>query len=648
MTAVIASGLWGLALLGSFIGWGRLVAACLRVRARAHLGLELVWGFAATLAAGGYLCALGLATRPVLGSLVALGLAGLALRRERAPSARSEAPLALRASLAVLALLLLGLGYVTGLLDPRYQAPDDHGAYFLHARQIVETGTLSEPFGFRRLASSGGQSFLHALVLVVAPVGQLNLLDKGLCRLGFTIALLASFLARPQRSLAAAAVVVYLAVAYHDVAYNTSSIFSGALAFTGLMTTLELCRREPGRPVANGILTGLAIGATLPLRQNYLLASALMVGLAHTNRLRHARDTRQASELAVAAVAAGLAFGGWALLQWRSLGTPLFPLLPGFANPEWIGVFSARSLGELSLLVASVRDWPVLPTAVALTALSLTIPDRAERSRGLDPFASAALLAFAIQCWPLAHVHPGLDLLRYTASFLLPPLFFAAGRAAETLTERRGPAVLRHRRAWGAAALLLLLLWHLPPWTHLPERMRLLSAEVAAAPRVPRYEARARSLARLQSAAPPAQKLLVMLDDPYLLDLRRNEVSSLDLPGGVSPPPGLASLDNPRAVVEYLRGLGYAWLAAARPDRASHSSTYRLERWRAHRDGVRQPWQYDPGSVRAWQIMGGTVMRFLDQLEVITASCRLTYDDAREVMIDLSQCRFADRGLSPP
>jgi hypothetical protein len=633
----LASAAWGLALLASFLGWGRLAAATLGLRERIHVGLELAWGFALVLALGGWLCWFGLAKGPVLAGLVGFGLAGWLLRSRRGPASRAAGSLGLWITLA-LAAALLGLAYLTGLLDPSYQAPDDHAAYFLHARQIIETGTLHEPFSFRRLASYGGQSFLHALVLVVAPVEQLNLLDKGVCRVAVGIALLAHALARPQRSLLAALVVVYVAVAYHDIALNTSSIFSGVLAFTGLWLTLEYCRRSPERPVANGILSGLAVAATLPLRQSYLLPCALIVLFEHARRWHLARDGRQARELLALATSTALAAGGWALLQLDACGTPLFPLLPGHANPAWAGVLAARSWHELATAAGNFLGWPVLVIPLAVAGLALWPAARDERA-SLFPLAAAALFAFAAHVVLLAHVHPG-DLTRYAAAFLLPTALFAAARATEWLTGAGGAAALRDPRAWLCGAQLLLLLWLLPPVGRLSERATWLASELQPLARIPDPALAARRYERLQGAVPAGEPLLVLLDDPYLLDLARNPVASLDLPGGVGPPPGPWAAGSAAEAAAYFRGLGYRWLGAARPARMPRESAVSLDRWREHATGLRQEWQYDASDTQAWRVMGSSVVRFFEQLEALATSCERSYDDGKRVALDLSRCAF--------
>jgi hypothetical protein len=632
----LTSALWGLALLASFVGWGRWIAVALRVRARAHLGLELTWGFAGTLSAGGWLCAFGLAQKPVLAALVGLGGFGLLFPTRREPTRDSPAHSSQRIALALFCFALLGVGFVIALLDRGYHVPDDHAAYLFHARKLIDTGSLHEPFSFRRLASYGGQTFLHALLLVVAPVEHLNLIDKGICRLGIALVVLAHLLAYPRRSLLAAAVAVYGVAAYPNIALNTSSIFSGVLAFAGLWITLELCRRMPERPIANGVLTGLALGAALPLRQNYALACALLVGLEHARRFAAARDRRQGKELLAAALAGAVCMGGWALLQLHSSGTAVFPILPGFANPDW-SVLSSRSLAEFARALENHLHWPLLSIQLVMCGLVLVRAERSPESESLAPLAGSALIAFAGNAWLLAHAGPS-DLSRYTTAFLLPVVLIGSARAAAPARVRNASA-LRDPRTWTSAACLLALFLLLPPIEYVTNRALVLKYEIDSSEQARDVAGRARHYERLQNAAPQGERLLVMLDEPFLLDLRRNDVVSLDLPGGASPPPGLWAMNSAGEVVSYLRGLGYPWLAAIRPERAPPWSLYRRKRWVDHANGVPTAHTH-PSDLGAWVVMGQTVVRFFDWLEVITHSCRLSYDDRTFVMIDLSRCRF--------
>jgi hypothetical protein len=174
----------------------------------------------------------------------------------------------------------------------------------------------------------------------------------------------------------------------------------------------------------------------------------------------------------------------------------------------------------------------------------------------------------------------------------------------------------------------------------LPERWRTLRSEIQIGASQAGEEIALATLVlrRLQNAAPAGEKLLVMVDVPFLLDLRRNEIASLDLPGGASPPPGLHRLESPAEVVEYFVGLGYSWLAVVRPERSQH--LYKLAQWTDHANGVRMAWHTNALEAGLWQVMGRTVLRFFRQLAVIRRSCRRTYADGHWLMLDLSQCRF--------
>lgn len=637
----LSSALWGLAILASFIGSGRWIAVALRVRERAHLGLELAWGFAATLAVGGWLCWLGIAERPLLAVLVALGASGMLLRTRRRGSLAyaGGGSRALRAGLAAFCICMLGLAYAIALFDPRYQAPDDLAAYFLHARQILETGSLHEPFSFRRMASYGGQSFLHAVLLEVAPIGRLNLLDKGVMRVAVGIALLAFIFSRPKPSLLAAFVVSLVVGVQRDPAFNTSSVFSGVLAFVGLWLTLQSCRRAPERPVANGVVTGLCAAAVLSLRQNYGLACALIILFEHVSRGRAMRDPRQLKELSCTATSAALCVGGWALLQVHATGTPLYPLVQGFANPEW-NLFPARDLDDFVNAAEKFLGWRPLQLFAGLCTLALFQSSRSREDASLPALAGATLLALLAHIGLLAHVQ-SYDLERYTSAFTVSTILVVSVNASAAWERSHDPPRHRDRRTWLALAYLLVLLWSLAPTLWRLDPLRTLQTELRYIERNQDPElAGSLPTPPYQSAAPAGAKLLVMLDRPFLLDLRRNDVASLDLPGGASPPPGLHRMDGPAELVEYFGDLGYKWLVAVRPERSQ--GLYNGKEWTAHARGVRMSWHETPSDVAPWRVMGTTVVRFFRQLDAIARSCRLAYSDDQRMTIDLSQCRFEE------
>jgi hypothetical protein len=289
--------------------------------------------------------------------------------------------------------------------------------------------------------------------------------------------------------------------------------------------------------------------------------------------------------------------------------------------------------------------WPPLFFQALLCGLAILLPRRSREEASLPALSAAALLALAVHVALLANVSPW-DMERYTLAFLLPTLLFVSLRASGWLAALLHPPRLRDRRLWIAFGTLATLLWFLPPTVQLRDRARALHTVMQLDVSRADEEVALGSLVlrRLQSAAPPGEKLLVMVDVPFLLDLRRNQVASLDLPGGASPPPGLHRLESPAEVVDYLLGLGYSWLAVVRPERSQQ--LYKLAQWIDHADGVRMAWQHDPAEAGSWRVMGRTVLRFFGQLAVIRRSCRHTYADGHWLMIDLSQCRFEGKAAA--
>ena len=69
------------------------------------------------------------------------------------------------------------------------------------------------------------------------------------------------------------------------------------------------------------------------------------------------------------------------------------------------------------------------------------------------------------------------------------------------------------------------------------------------------------ALQAMQTAVPPGRRLLVRLEDPFLLDFRRNPIWVMDHPGLCGPPPGVPQSATVAAWAPYLRSAGVDFVA---------------------------------------------------------------------------------------
>ena len=73
------------------------------------------------------------------------------------------------------------VSYLASIVDGNFNTNDDTLCYFGFVREILDRGTLSQPFSFRRESVYGGQQLLQAIQLAIpVPDLHLNLLDQGM------------------------------------------------------------------------------------------------------------------------------------------------------------------------------------------------------------------------------------------------------------------------------------------------------------------------------------------------------------------------------------------------------------------------------------------------------------------------------------
>jgi hypothetical protein len=603
----------GLVLFSSWIGYGHGV---MRMMGPSD-GQDLPWGWlaatglAATVFLGGWLSLTGLVSPWSNAAVAAIGLMlFLDFLRQRRPFRHIAQPLGPRAATGkgerswlaigqVVRALVLGL-LVLHLLGS--QVPfwvdecDDFPAYFQFPRQLLETGTLIEPFNLRRLGGLGGGVFLQSMLYPILGLGALPFLDSGLGRLllvgaayGFWASGKAGCSARSRAAGDLCALGVLLAASALTL-YNHAPLVLPHALFLCLFAMAYRCS-ERGSHSRREWLTLVGVAATIvTLRNNYVAVSALFVLGVAGWRLHSPRPA--VARVLLAGVTGFVLLLPWMLLSYASSRTPFFPLIKGnFMFPAGFGEAlapqaTASFVGEVlvtsrvgTLLLLALVAWAVgrcrdvscasaiaTAAAVLLTALAMTGSDTYSLSRYSQPYLFAAILA--------------------VSGYVIRAV--VAGEPA--------PGGQLRRSLCGALVALVLSVWALwPSQVHFYGRPIQTSVRQTAWQQLSDFARSTRHITsarlsgvrnpvhpaylKVQERLPAGARVLSAVAAPFFWDFGRQQIQTLDCPGQVSPPPGMPFFAGPQAVVDYLRGLGYRYLAYTPP--WTRNCLYDERRWRS-------------------------------------------------------------------
>jgi len=539
-------------------------------------GQRAALGAAGYLAIAGVLVAAGVLTRPVVLALIGLGFAGFAWHEATAPVAlwrrardglgflRGNPALGVFAGVLVLIACVRMVGAVATLDRNPW---DDDVAYTPLIKRLLDAGNLVEPFSFRRLGAYGGQTVLQALGAARGSLSNVHLIDRGL---GFGVALLGMVGHARQRRTQPLwlALVALAALVLPEAAVNTASYWTGVMLFLALYR----CAVDE-----RWALVGLIAAATCTLRQNFLAPVAVfvacvlvsrLVALARTSSPSIAwRDERRCWALTVGIALAAIA--PWWIAAYGSSHTFLYPVVDG----TWNHALSLRpqltswphELGYLA--VCGLETAPI----VVIPVLAVVLPFVSDRRLGrpLGALIIASLLGFVLLAHGLLDTEVG-PLWRYAHGFAMT-LFVVLG--LEIGADDDAHVALAPIGRWLVLASLVLQIAMgrgalAKQYVALFDNLRQAAAidrrgDPAVHVERDRYRA-------LQAALPPGAPVVVMLDDPALLDYRRNPIASLDTPGFASPGSQLPSFRGAEPLRRYLVAEGYRYAAFVRPERSHY------------------------------------------------------------------------------
>jgi hypothetical protein len=639
---LITSLLWLFCLLAAMVGWGRIVNRVLLPDHDLDWGQQAAWGLALTVALGGLLNLTWSVSPVTVTIFLALGVAALAASARLQPPRVGEAldraledPIAaLLVTLVVVLAVSQVAGSVAGTIDTTLQQPafdqhDDSQAYLVMAKKMLALGSLGpEPFEARRMLSMGGQIFLQTTVLVALPVRALHLLDGGLALL-ILIGLVSGGARRYRLDGRTAAFLALLALSFPYLLMrgNTSSLLTGVVL---LVSWFRLCSdglidQRPG--LASAALVALTAGGLCALKSTLipaavvLFAASTIFHLAHSN---HRRELMLEGLFTVGLIA--LLVMPWMISIYESSGTLLYPILgKGFYGGVYTDGF-ADIRGELAtpLLTIGRALCKHLMRLLPVLLLLLFVRDRQPR-RPAAALAIAAIVSVVLLV-VMGDASASRSLSRYAY-----PLLMAAALGLSLTGLRQGvkeQGAGRHSQLAAVSVVVVAMLLAF----HNQDRIRKMydqllvnTVSALAGPSLISQQEQ-QALVELQAAVPPGAPLLATIGHPYLLDLSRNPVSIMSLPGMASPPPGMPLDRGSEAVADYLtdRGIRYLAYGGRRDlkDLLNLTETHIRARY--------------PRSKMRW-VMLRYHQRYQQLVDQLAATRKRLYQDEQMILLDLAR-----------
>ncbi len=639
LAELVVSASWGVAVLGAFAGWGVVVARLCWPDRDVGLALRTVWGASLLAFFGGTLAMVSQVGRVWLIVFVAVGIliqiATWMGQRAALDERWRRHRRAMRMNIAMTCVGLFALSgvlvhYFGGAADFTSNPYDDDVAYHLFTKQLVERGSLIDPFSFRRMSTLGGQSFFHALLYVRVPIFHMNLFDRGMCVL-LSAALVVEARVQGVRPPAIAQVtaVVFL-VALPFTGINTASYYSGVVWFLALYLTLERMDDEPSRTLAQAArrVAPLALvgAAACTLRQNYQSQVGLFIVISYGVAIARAKARRDWwRELGVSIALLGAFTLPWLVLSYRSNQTFLFPLMKGTLRA---GVRVQSSTMTPSKLVRFFTDVWLTPEPIhalpffALAGLALRDPSR---RRALASQWLAGVVSIVFLCVGFSMADAG-NLARYdygfiTASVLLTWLAVTT-RATGGMARDLVPAVL------ATIALVYTLEANTPRTKKMLDGRVRDTAELLRRSVPPQEEPPiAAAYHALQNAVPSGAPIVVLLDQPIYLDYARNYLVNLDMPGMASLAPGIPCFQGPEPVADYFASLGLRYVAFVEQEHSTF--LYRRDVWF---ENLYHPDQF-------WRVIAPYLLDVMDNLAALAQTRVHLHDEAGMVMLDLQTKR---------
>jgi hypothetical protein len=629
---------WAACMITAFAGYGTPVAKFSYRGAPLSLALRAVLGAALLTAIGGAVTMVH-QMRPIVGSaLVAVGMilfvlhcstdvSNASMRWLRRVRYAKREPWVF--VVAALPAVLYGLAFLGGIAVLRVHKYDDELAYLTYPKQILQTGAFDNAFSLRRLASYGGLSFLQSLVASVTRLEYVGLLDQALF-LVLSLALVrrgVRFLRRPAVSISI--FVMLLLFFLQNVSLNLASHFSGLCGFLTLFvlldrrleTTKDLAASSRWTPSRDVLALALIGSALCTYRQNFI---PFVCGVLATSLVARAYRQRHWGFLIIdgflVAALALVFLLPWILQIRASSGAAFFPIQHGNLRDA----FGMRS-PSMTMREERVFLWDAVTSEEPFSGwffvfLLLPFLPYARKSVTLQSFAAFSIIAYGILAYSFTLSNAD-NFARYTFPFVGATLCCALLVWGSTSTPQVSSArLLRQYAAMGivpAFALIFCL-----AQTRFEIRRRVDAVVQRSQAQVWRQDI-AERYARAEKTIPRGQAAVVMVDEPYQFDFSMHTIHNLDIPGAVSPAPGIPFFKPVAEFEAYFHAQGIHYAVFVRPDasRANYLRPYWLENL------------FAPEELNSWH--APYYLYILDTFEALARTHKVLFEEANLVVVDL-------------
>ena len=585
------------------------------------------------LAIGGVLMALHMAKAPALTALVLFGAAtALFFGAERIVGAkngkiqvRNQKTSIFNFQFPISNFLLFALAFLafaSSIMWPLQIDPnDDVVCYLFFPQKILQTGTLIEPFNFRRMGTYGGQALLQALVMIVGGERNGHVPDRGFGML-LLFGMLLHLSKRVPTSLAllrffAVGCLFFVAVPR----INTGShLTGGALILATIITISKLPMSASARWKAY-LAPALLVAGTGSLRMTYLLCVVGIVTiepfLRYFSNSKHWGIAFKSAFGSVFPVAVGsfILLLPWISVLWQSNGTPMFPPFPGTINPEFTVL---GNKGGPLFDAAHAMAFLFTPESLVILFCMGLAGVAKQRSIAYTATLVTVGVSWLVSC--KLGVGMFFESQRYTFPMIMPvAIWLIITTLSGETDEGEAPSSTRFSVILTLGMLLAL---------NLPNAGRELGVQAESIPQQITSRERLVNPAltnadrELQNLTPVGTKIFVAVDTPYGFDFARNDIFTADFPGGSAI--GRWPLQQgPTALENYLVSHGFKYIIASDFDNAM--LLYTRKHWIEHK---RPEWFFK-------EVNGKYFLDFMDNVDSIARTGRVVATAANLRLIEL-------------